>query len=183
MRAPATLLKAGLSTAAAVVLLTACGGSGDDAADAAASAAPASSSAPTSSSAPSSGAASSSAAATDAGSSGGSDDPEVKAFCSQAEQVLTQVSTSLDTSDPAAVGPALDKAVEDLSAVQAPADISADWETAKTLFTGLRDAVNGADLSTPEGQASVQQEAARLQGETGDAQTRLDAWTKDNCGA
>ena len=176
MRAPATLLKAGLSASAALVLLTACGGSGDDATDAAAS------SAPTSSSAPSAGA-SSSATSSDAAASGGSDDPEVQAFCSQAETVLTQVSTSLDTTDPAQVGPALDKAVEDLSAVQAPADISADWETAKTLFAGLRDAVNGADLSTPEGQAAVQAEATRLQGETGDAQTRLDAWTSENCGA
>ena len=161
MRAPATLLEAGLTATAALVLLTACGGSGDEAPEAAASSA----------------ASSSSSAA-----SGGSDDPEVQAFCDQAETVLTQVSTSLSTTDPAAVAPALAQAVADLQTVQAPAEISADWESAEQLFVGLRDAVDGVDLDTPEGQATVQQEATRLQEETGDAQTRLDAWTSQNCG-
>ena len=175
MRAPATLLKAGLTATAALVLMTACGGSEDEAPEAAASSAPSSSSAPASSS---SAAPSSSAAA-----SGGSDDPAVQAFCDQAETVLTQVSTSLSTTDPAAVAPALEQAVADLQTVQAPAEISADWESATQLFVGLRDAVAGADLTTPEGQATVEQEAARLQQETGEAQTRVDAWTSENCGA
>ena len=173
MRAPATLLKAGLSATAALVLLTACGGSEDEAPEAAASSAPSTSAPASSSAAPSSSAAS----------SGGSDDPAVQAFCDQAETVLTQVSTSLSTTDPAAVAPALEQAVTDLEAVQAPAEISADWESAKQLFVGLRDAVVGADLNTPEGQATVQQEATRLQEETAEAQTRVDAWTSENCGA
>ena len=173
MRAPATLLKAGLTATATLVLLTACGGSEDEAPEAAASSAPSSSSsAPASSSA----APSSSAAA-----SGGSDDPAVQAFCDQAATVLPQVSASLSTTDPAAVAPALEQAVSDLEALQAPAEISADWESAKQLFVGLRDAVNGADLATPEGQAAVEQEATRLQEETGEAQTRVDAWTTENC--
>jgi hypothetical protein len=174
MRSPATLLTTGLTTAAALVLLTACGGSGDEATDAAASATPAATS---SAAAPSSSAASSSAS-----SSGGSDDPAVQAFCDQAGAALGQVSQSLESQDAAQVAPALEKAVTDLEAVQAPAEISADWDAAKGLFAGLRDAVQGVDLNTPEGQASVQAEATRLQAETGDAQTRLDAWTKENCG-
>ena len=175
MRAPATLLQAGLTATAALVLLTACGGSEDEAPEAAASSTPAgsSSAAPASSAAPSSSAAA----------SGGSDDPEVQAFCDQAETVLTQVSTSLSTTDPAAVAPALEQAVADLEQLQAPEEIRTDWESATQLFTGLRDAVTGVDLSTPEGQATVEQEATRLQGETGDAQTRVDAWISENCTA
>ena len=174
MRAPATLLKAGVTAAAALVLMTACGGSEDEAPEAAASSATSSSAPATSSSA----APSSSAAAP-----GGSDDPAVQAFCDQAETVLTKVSTSLDTTDPAAVAPALDQAVTDLEQLQAPEEIRADWDAATQLFTGLRDAFNGADLTTPEGQATVQQEATRLQGETADAQTRVDGWISENCTA
>jgi hypothetical protein len=179
MRAPATLLTAGLTATASLVLLTACGGSGD-AADAAASAAPASSS----SAAPSSSAAAgSTAAGTSAAASGGSSDPEVQAFCTQAESVVNQVSQDLQSADPSQLSPALDKAVTDLAAVQAPAEISSDWEATKALFTGLRDAVAGVDLTTQEGQAQVQQAATQLESQAGDSQTRLDAWTKANCTA
>ena len=174
MRAPATLLKTGLTAAATLLLLTACGGSEDEAPDAAASSAPASSSAATSSSA----APSSSAAASE-----GSDDPAAQAFCDEAGAALTRVSQSLENPDAASVAPALTEAVGSLEAVQAPPEISADWDAAKRLFAGLRDAVAGVDLNTPEGQAAVQAEATRLQAETGEAQTRLDAWTSENCGA
>ncbi|MFQ1002002.1 hypothetical protein [Modestobacter sp. SSW1-42] len=173
MRAPATLLKAGLTATAALVLLTACGGSEEEATDAAAASAPSSSAAASSSSA---------APGSSASSSGGSDDPAAQAFCDQAGQALNQVSQSLQSPDAASVGPALDQAVTDLEAVQAPAEISADWDAAKQLFAGLRDAVAGVDLDTPEGQAAVQEEATRLQAESADAQTRLDAWTSENCG-
>ena len=177
MRSPATLLTAGLTATAALVLLTACG-SDDGTTDAAASSAPTSSS-----SAPSSAVASGSASAsTSPSASGSSTDPSVQTFCTDAQRVLSQVSTSLDTTDPDAVAPALDKAVADLSTVQAPAEISADWEAAKQLFSGLRDAVAGQDLDTPEGQAAVQAEVTRLEAEAGDSQTRLDAWTSANCG-
>jgi len=174
MRAPATLLTAGLTATATLVLLTACGGSGDEAPEAAAPSTPATSSAVSSSSA----APSSSAAA-----SGGSDDPAVQAFCDQAAQALTQLGQSLESSDPTQVAPALEQAVTDLETVQAPAEISADWNAATELFAGLRDAVQGVDLSTPEGQATVQAELTRLQEETGEAQTRLTAWTDENCAA
>ncbi|NEK93415.1 hypothetical protein GCU67_04390 [Modestobacter muralis] len=174
MRAPATLLKAGLTATAALVLLTACGGSEDEATDAAAASAPTSSSAASSSPA---------ATGSSATASGGSDDPAVQAFCDQAGQALTQVSQSLASPDAAQVAPALEKAVTDLEAVQVPAEISGDWDAAKELFAGLRDAVSGVDLNTQEGQAAVQAEATRLQAETGEAQARLDAWTKENCAA
>ena len=176
MRAPATLLKAGLTATAALLVLTACGGSDDEAAGAAASSAPASSSAPSTAATSSSAAPSSSAAA-----SGGSDDPAVQAFCDQAGTALTQVSSSLSGSDPAAVGPALEQAVTDLEAVQAPAEISADWDQAKKLFAGLRDAVNGADLNTPEGQATAQKAATDLAAQSQDAQTNLETWVSANC--
>jgi hypothetical protein len=110
-------------------------------------------------------------------------DPAVETFCADAERVLGQVGTSLDTADPDALVPALDRAVADLSAVQAPAEIGPDWEAAKQLFAGVRDAVAGEDLTTPGGQAAVQAEVTRLEAAAGDSQTRLDDWTSRNCNA
>ena len=167
MRAPGNLWKAGLSAAAAVVLLTACGGS-DEETDAASGSSTSSSS--TSSS-------SSSAAETSSGTS----DADVQAFCTEAEQVFTGLSTSLDAANPADIGTALDQSVASIEAIEPPAEISADWDTLKAAFSGLRDAVKGADLSTPEGQASVSQAVTDLTAQSTDAQTRLDAWTTANC--
>ena len=161
MRAPATLLKAGLSAAAAVVLLTACGGSDDEQSDASAS--------------------SSSSSSAESETSGGTSDEDVQAFCTEAESVLTGVSESLETADPSQLAPTLDQAVTDLEGVEAPEEISADWETAKDAFAGLRDAVAGADLTTPEGQTQVQDAVTALEGEATESQERLDTWITENC--
>ena len=161
MRAPATLLKAGLSAAAAVVLLTACGGSDDEQSDASSS--------------------SSSSSSSESETSGGTSDSDAQAFCTEAESVLTGVSSSLETADPSQLAPTLDQAVTDLEAVEAPEEISADWETAKDAFAGLRDAVAGADLATPEGQAQVQDAVAALETDATESQERLDAWITENC--
>ena len=166
MRAPGNLWKAGLSAAAAVVLLTACGGS-DEETDAASGSSTSSSSASSSSSA--------------AETSSGTSDADVQAFCTEAEQVFTGLSTSLDAANPADIGTALDQSVASIEAIEPPAEISADWDTLKAAFSGLRDAVKGADLTTPEGQASVSQAVSDLTAQSTDAQTRLDEWTTANC--
>jgi hypothetical protein len=166
MRAPATLLKAGLSAGAALLLLTACGGSDDEQSDAAAG---------------SSSAGSSSAASSSAEASASTSDEDVQQFCTDAEAVFSTISDSLDAAQPADLVPALDQAVSAFDQLEPPAEISADWDTAQQAFVGLRQAVAGADLTTPEGQASVQQAVTDLQAQAGDAQTNIDTWVTANC--
>jgi hypothetical protein len=169
MRAPATLLKAGLSAGAALLLLTACGGSDDEQSDAAGSASSSSS------------AGSSSAASSGAEASSSTSDEDVQAFCTEAESVFSQISDGLDAAQPTDLVPALDQAVAAFDQIDPPAEISADWDTAQQAFVGLRSPVAGADLTTPEGQASVQQAVTDLEGQAGTAQTNIDSWVSANC--
>jgi hypothetical protein len=158
MRLP-TALAAGASAATAFVLLTACGGS-DEQSDAAATSAGSSSTAE---------------------SSTGTSDEDIQAFCTEAESVITAASDSLEGADPSQLSATLDQAVADLDDVQAPEEIRADWQTATAMFAGLRDAVAGVDVTTPEGQAQLQQAITDLEAQSGESQTRLDAWITDNC--
>jgi hypothetical protein len=169
MRVPPTLLKAGLSASAALLLLTACGGSDGEQSDAAATSAG-------SSSAGSSGAASSGAAT-----SGSTSDEAAQEFCTQAESVFSEISAGFDAAQPTNLLPTLDEAVSAFDQITPPAEISGDWDSAKQAFVGLRDAVAGADLNTPEGQQAVQQAATDLQGQAGAAQTAIDSWVTENC--
>ncbi|WP_369139374.1 hypothetical protein [Modestobacter versicolor] len=159
MRAPATLLKGGISAAAALLLLTGCGGSDDEQTEAT----------------PSSSAASGSAE------SGGTSDEDVQAFCTEAESIFTELSSGLDAAQPEQLSATLDQGVSALGELEPPAEISADWGVLQQAFTGLRDAVAGADLTTPEGQASVQQAVTDLSASSGEAQTNLDTWVTENC--
>ena len=177
MRAPATLLKAGFAAAAALLLLTACGGS-DDESDAAGSS---SSSSAGSSSAGSSSGSSSSAAGGSAGSSATTSDDDVQEFCTKAEEVFGGISDGLDAAEPTDLGTALDQGVAAFDTIQPPAEISADWNTLKGAFSGLRDAVAGVDLNTAEGQAAVQQAVTDLDAQSSQAQTNLDTWVNTNC--
>ncbi|MCZ2811364.1 MULTISPECIES: hypothetical protein [unclassified Modestobacter] len=153
MRALTTPFRAGLSAAAAVVLLAGCGSDDEqpDAASTATSSSSASSSATTS-------------------------DEEVQAFCTEAETVLTTPPEAGLTQQEQ-----LDRTITDLEQLDPPAEISADWDVLIQTFVGVREAVADVDLTTPEGQASVEEELAGLEAEATDAQTRLDAWLTENC--
>ena len=170
MRATATLLKAAASTAAALLLLTACGGSDDDEGAAAGS------------SSSSAGASSSSAGPE---SSSASADGDTTEFCTQAQAAFEEVSGTLDAqgADVTDIPAALDAAVTKLGQIEPPAEISADWATSQQAFVGLRDVVSSVDLTTPEGQAAVEQAVGDLTTQAGDAQTNVDTWMTANCPA
>ena len=155
-----------LSSAAALVLLTSCGGS-DDESDTA--------------SGPATSSSSSAAASSSSAESGSASDEDVQAFCTEAEQVFGGLSDGLDAAQPADLAATLDQAVTAFDDIEPPAEISADWQTLQQSFTGLRDAVSGTDLNTPEGQAALQQAASDLQTQSADAQANLEAWTTENC--
>jgi hypothetical protein len=162
MRPPGTVLRAGLSTTAAVLLLTACGGSGEEP-DAASTSAPAPSS---------------SAAAESTGTS----EEEVQAFCTEAEAVFTRVGNAFDSvTDPANFSAVLDQGVAAFDEVQPPAEISSDWSALQQGIAGLRDAVAGTDLGTPEGQVALQEAVTRFQTEAATPQQNLEQYVTANC--
>ena len=155
MRAPATVLGAGL---AAALLLTACGGSGEEP-DAA----------------PSTGAPAISSAATSPPPPAGED---VEAFCGQVESVFSRVSAAYD---PANVTGSLDESVAAFDEVQPPAEIADDWAAIQQGLTELRDTIAGTDLNTPGGQASAQVALTDFQTSTAGVQQELEQYVTANC--
>ena len=163
MRPPATVLGAGLSAAAAVLLLTGCGGSDEEPAATASSSASASGS-------PS--AAESSATA----------DEAVQGFCAEAEAAFTRVADAFSSAtDSANVTTALDQGVAAFDEVEPPAEISSDWSALQQGLVGLRDAVAGTDVSTPEGQAALQGAVTTFQNDAAAPQQNLERYLSANC--
>jgi hypothetical protein len=158
MRLPAPVLTAGLSAAAAL-LLTACGGSDEDAATTAE---------PT---------AGSSAAA-----SGSTSEEDVQAFCTEAEEVFTRVGTAFNSvTDPANFTTVLDQGVTAFDEVEPPAEISSDWTALQEGLAGLRDAIAGIDVETPEGQTALQGAVTDFQTDTAEPQQNLEQFVTANC--
>lgn len=161
MRLSATVLRAGLSGAAAVLLLTGCSGSGDDPA-AGSTAAPATSS--------------SAAAST---STSGED---VQAFCTEAQAAFTRVTQAFGSAtDPANVSAALDQGVAAFDEVQPPAEITSDWSSLREGLAGLRDAVAGTDVSTPEGQSALRDAVTTFQDDAAGPQQDVEQFLTANC--
>ncbi|GAB3361178.1 hypothetical protein [Modestobacter lapidis] len=162
MRPSATVLRAGLSATAAVLLLTGCGGS-DEEPDAAPSA----------------------GASTPAGSTAEStatSEEDVQAFCAEAEAAFTGVADAFGSpTAPADVGAAFDQIVTAFDQVEPPAEISADWSALQQSLTGLRDAVAGTDVTTPEGQAEVQGAVTTFQNDTAEPQRAVEDFLTTNC--
>jgi hypothetical protein len=160
MRAPTTVLTAGLSAAAAVVLLTACGGS-SEASDASA----ASSSAAGSSSAPSA----------SSGSSAPSGDTAV--WCGQAVALSSDLQQTLTaaSADPTQVAPVLQQAATKYADVQAPADIAQDWGLVVGAVQTLATAAQTIDFTAPDAGdrlvASIRSQEAELDTATSNVQS------------
>jgi hypothetical protein len=129
MRAPTTVLTAGLSATAAVVLLAACGSSADG--SGAVAGAVAASSAGSSSTAPGS-------------SAGSTPSGDTATWCGQAVALSSELQQTLTAaaSDPTRVAPVLQQAAAKYADVQAPADIAPDWSlvvgAVQTLATAAR---------------------------------------------
>jgi hypothetical protein len=166
MRAPATLLTAGLS-AAAVLLLTACGGS-DQESSASSTSGSSSSSSSASSSAPAQGTPSSAAAA---------------AFCSEAVSLEQSVNATVGqaSSDPTKLAPALQQLADQYAAVDAPPEIAADWGTLVDGIKQLATAAQGIDFTDPAAAQQLQAAAGGLEGQLTTATTNVSTYTAANC--
>jgi hypothetical protein len=174
MRAPATLLTAGLS-AAAVLLLTACGGS-----DQGSSASSGSSSSGSSSSSSSTSSASSSAPAQGTGTRA-----EAAAFCSEAVSLEQSVNATVGqaSSDPTKLAPALQQLADQYAAVDAPPEIAADWGTLVDGIHQLATAAQGIDFTDPSAAQQLQAAAGGLEGQLTTATTNVSTYATANCSA
>ncbi len=159
MRLPAPVSTAA-ACASAALLLTACGGSGEE---------------PAATTVEATG--SSSAAA-----SGSTSEEDVQAFCTEAEAVFTRVGTAFDSvTDPANFTSVLDQGVAAFDEVEPPAEISSDWSALQQGLAGLRDAIAGTDMNTPEGQTALQGAVTDFQTDTAEPQQSLEQFVTANC--
>ena len=161
MRLSASVLRGGLSAAAAVLLLTACGGSEEP--DAGTTGGTATGSAPAEATATTS-------------------EEDVQAFCTEAETVFTELTAAFGSvTDPANYTAVLDQSVAAFDQVQPPAEISSDWSALQDGLVGLRDAVAGTDVGTPEGQAALQDAVTTFQTDVAEPQQNLEGFVTANC--
>lgn len=163
MRAPATLLTAGLSAAASVLLLTACGGSVQG------SSASGSSSAPT----------------TSTSSAAGSSTPsaETAAFCSEAVALEESMNATVGraSADPTQLAPALQQLADQYAAIEAPQEIAGDWGTLVDGIQQLATATQGVDFTDPAAAEQLQTSVGGLEGQLTTATTSVSAYASANC--
>ncbi|MEI4270347.1 hypothetical protein TEK04_01305 [Klenkia sp. LSe6-5] len=160
-----TPVKTVVAGSAALALLTACSGGSDDTA--------ATSSATSTSAAPSS-----------AEQSSGDLDADTAAFCSDTTSAFADLESAFSSAgdDPTAIPTLLAQASERLQGIEPPAEISDAW----TRFTGALDtaatAVQGVDLTTPEGQQQFATAFGALQTTAAQDQTELQDYLSSTCG-
>ncbi|MBB3677824.1 hypothetical protein [Modestobacter versicolor] len=180
MRAPATLLKAGLSAAAAVVLLTACGGSDEEP-----SARAGSSGSGSSSSSSSAAAGSTAPSSSDAPAGGSASSEQVAAFCSQAVTLEESVNASVEqaASDPTQLGPALQRLADQYAAVEAPPEVAGDWGTLVDGIQQLAGAASDIDVTDPAAAGQLQASLGGLEEQLTTATAGIGTYAAANCGA
>ncbi len=155
-----TLVPATLS-AAALLVLPACGGGSDDTGAAATS--------------------SSSSAAPTAESSAPADDSE---FCQQAQAALdanNQAVTDAQT-DPSQLSAILTQATDQLESVTPPDEIATDWQTLVDSGRQLAQAVQGVDITTPEGQQAVAGTLQEISAQVEPASANVQSYLAETCG-
>jgi hypothetical protein len=167
MRAPAPVLRAGLSAAAALLLLTACGGSDETSSSAAGSSA-------------TSGGSSSAPAASGSATAGSA---EATAFCAKAASLEDSVNATVGQarSDPTQLPTALQQLADQYAAVDAPAAITADWHTLVDGIQQLATAARGIDFTDPAAAEQPQASVGGLEDQLTTATANVSAYASTNC--
>ena len=158
-----SLFRIGLAGAAAVAMLSACGGgSSDDTASSSSSSSETSSSSSSSSS---------------------SSAPEAdSAFCQQAAGLQTQLASTPDLSDPAAAAPAFQQIADSVRGIDAPAEISSDWNALADGLEQIGQLFATTDFNDPNQAAAAQQQIAQLESTLSSASTNVESYLTDQCG-
>ncbi|MBX5441087.1 MAG: hypothetical protein IRZ32_06120 [Solirubrobacteraceae bacterium] len=116
----------------------------------------------------------------DAGSSGGGGD-----FCRQLQDVDDKITSAPDPTSASDVAKTFDEAATALEGVDAPGEISAQWDTLAGTFRGWAEAFQDIDLNDPESLADAQDVLARIQNDQEkllEATERIAKYASDHCG-
>ena len=156
MRRPLAAGRTGLSVAAALVLLTACGGSDEG----------------------------SSASGTPTGAAGSSSAGAAGSeFCTQAASIQERLgATANAVSEPAELPQVLRQAAHEIRAIDAPAEIEADWNALADGAQRFSEAIAGIDFRDPNALATLEQQLTPLQEELHTASTDVADYLRDDCG-
>ena len=160
MRRTLSLVRSGVAAAAAVVLLTACGGSDDD-----------TTASETSSSSTSSASETTENTAPQADSE----------FCTEAAAIQERVTASLSGPDQSDLGQIFQQASEEIRAIEAPADIAADWSSFADGIQRFAE-ISQIDFEDPNAYAQWQAEAQQIQTEFGPAFASVQTYLATECG-
>ena len=145
--------------AAAFVLLTACGGSEETNPEASGS------------------------TGSDSGASESGTDAANSEFCTEAAAIQKRLGSTLGAqSDPATLPQALQAVATEIRAVEAPEEISADWNASADGVERIGAAVAAIDVKDPNALATFQQEVGALEAELSTASTNVDNYLRDECG-
>ena len=111
------------------------------------------------------------------------DDERKETFCREVPGLLGDISTDLQSvaSAPETAPQRLTEAVDQLSAVEPPAEAAPQWQRLVTAVTDMRDLIGRADLTDPSANVELAPELQRLQTELTDSGTAVDDYGKANC--
>ncbi|HEV7872017.1 MAG TPA: hypothetical protein VGO95_12240 [Modestobacter sp.] len=104
-------------------------------------------------------------------------------FCTEVPALLTDITTDLQgfAAAPEQAPQLLTEAVDRISAVEPPADVTPQWQRLVTAWTSLRDLLAQADLTNPAANADLAPQMSSLQTELIDSGTAVDDYGKANC--
>jgi hypothetical protein len=160
MRRTLPACRSGLTVAAVVVLLSACSGSDEDS-----SAASSSSAAPSSSASESTG------------------DSANSQFCTEAADIQERVGSTLtDPANSGSLGQVLQEGVDEIRAIEPPAEIASDWGAFADGLERIAVAFTDVDVTDPAARQSLAAVAAEVQQELGAASTNVENYLRDECG-
>jgi hypothetical protein len=160
MRRTLTVCRNGLSVAAAAVLLTACSGSGDD------------------------DSASSSSSGTSSSASETSADAAGSEFCTEAAAALSEVEPAFtgQGGDPAALAPALQRAADQVRAIEPPSQISSDWTALADGIEQFAQAFAEVNVNDPASASALQQRTTEIIGSLSTSATNVQNYLGEECG-
>ena len=118
-----------------------------------------------------------------AASSSAADADRKETFCTEVPDLLGDTTDDLQGaySTPEQAPQLMNEAVDQLSAVEPPADAAPQWERLVAAWTGMRDLLAQADLTDPAANADLAPQLQGLQTELVDSGTAVDDYGKANC--
>jgi predicted Abi (CAAX) family protease len=105
-------------------------------------------------------------------------------FCQQSTRTLTELAPafSANQSDPSKLGPILQKAADQVLAIQPPAAIAADWKTLADTLHQFAASYSGVDPQNPASASAFAQRNATLMGSLSAAAGHVETYLSTNCG-